>query len=246
MNEVTINSIIRRSLMYHHLSIHYYLMFLSLALRGLREIKLHSLSKAIAVRLDVGADNMATLPSDFLSDILVGYETGDKVRPMANNLTLNTRVNDDGEDPPVDVPFDNTISNTLSARLLTYDPEATSNNLGLFGLGVHWDDSFTVLLDQGKIRLDANRSEDHIHLIYLSKPTTANVASLVSLFAEETLFAFIAWKWSENKKKNRFEVAPKKKDYYNALRILRASRNPATIHDIRRAVRRRFMLAPKN
>lgn len=237
MNEISINSIVRKAIMYHHLSIHYYLMFLSLALRGLKELKYHSLSKPKAVRLTIADDNTVTLPVDFLSDVMGGYEVGDKVRPMGRDNTLNTR-DDEG------TTFEATSSNTLSSLVNTY--QADVGNYGFFGLGVHWDDGYTVLEDQGKIRVDANHTDDHFHLLYLSTPTTASTASLINPLAEESLLAFIAWKWSEHRPRNRFAVAPKQKDYYNAVRILRAAKNKMNITDIKRAVRKNLMQAPKN
>lgn len=230
--------------MQHHLSLHYYVMFLSIALRGLKQLHYHSLSKVKSVRLPIGDDNLVALPSDFLSDVMVGYEVGDKVRPIGRSRRINAREN---KVEGTDVAFDPAPSNTVSSFL---DPvtggRVYSGNWGFFGLGVHWDDSYRVLEDQGVIRMDANRTEDHIHLVYLTTPTTPNTASVIDPRAEEALLDWIAWQWSRFKKRNRFEVLPKRSEFFNSLRIFRASKTKWNIHDIRRVLRKHYMLAPKN
>lgn len=244
--DITIDAIIRRNLAKRRLPLHYYGPMLVMAKDGLEEMHFDSLQKVKYAVIDVDQDLMtADLPADYVEAVMVGVEIGDKVKPLGHNEMINKR-DDEG------VPFDQT------ADLYTYDMgyrvghqivEQIYNEYGgfkgrNFGRPVTFTNSYTILRDLGKIRIDNKAVIEQIHLIYLSMPEKVTNKSVIHPFAKKALEAFINWEWAIYAKER--DVMMKRAEFFNWNRILRARLNKLTKTEIVRSVRNNIRMSIKN
>lgn len=247
---ITLDAIIRRDLAMKKLPLHFYLPFLVLAKRGLEELHFDTLYQIKAVTLSVNAGDMVDMPSGLVDVIFLGVEKGDKVRKYGKNLALNDRLN---QDTGVDIPFtEETGSLTyesnlynLGSTILENFYDQNGNYRGrIFGRELDWVDSYKVLRDLGKIRIDNRSQNETIHLVYLAMPEKVSDQSVIHPYAQSALLAYINWKWSENNSPR--EVSYWRNEFYNEERKLRGRMNEMDITDILRSMRSQFRLSFKN
>jgi hypothetical protein len=244
--DITIDSIIRRNLAKRKLPLHYYSPLLVIAKEGLDEMHFDSLQKVKIATLSLDPDLMtATLPVDFVEEVAVGIETGDKVRPIGYNHRINKR--DDGG-----VPFTQehdvytlgtgyVIGGTLLENIYNEYLGYKGRN---FGRPVTFTDSYTILRELGKIRIDNKSTEDSVQLTYLSLPEKVTNKSVIHPFAKKALDSYINWQWALYNSEKDQEL--RRRDFYNDYRILRGRLNEMTTTEIKRVVRNKFVLAIKN
>lgn len=226
MNNTTINDIVRRSLAMHWLPEHYYLPFLLHAKRGLELMHFNILPSAKSTTLTVESNNVAYLPLDFVSEIYVATEVGDKLSLLSRSDKLNPSDNDGNAFAVVD-PEDYLTQVRDEAILGVME-------IGDMDLikGQAIQDRYRVIRDEGIIRID-NRSElTSIHLRYITLPQKVSSQSVIHPLAADALLDYIAWKWAEYNPSNRFEPRTKRKEFFNSYRILRASLKKFNIKDI--------------
>jgi hypothetical protein len=243
--DITIDAIIRRNLAKRRLPLHYYSPMLVMAKDGLEEMHFDSLQKVKIAVLSIDTDLMtADLPDDFVEEVMVGIETGDKVRPIGYNHRINQNDNDAAYDQEADVYSFG--SGQLSAGVLLEN--SYNEYLGYkgrnFGRPVTFTDSYTVLRDANLIRIDNKSDITSIQLIYLSLPEKVSDKSVIHPFAKKSLEEFINWQWAVYNKDKDQEL--RRRDFYNQYRILRARKNKMTTIEIKRVVRNKFGLAIKN
>jgi hypothetical protein len=246
MVDITLDAIIRRNLAMRKLPLHFYGPMLVFAKRGLEQMHFHSLHKVKTVVLTLDTDLMtADLPDDFVEEVAVGVETGDKVRPIGYNHRINTR-DDEGE------PFEQAADvYTLDVGFLfggiileNYYNEYGDFKGRFFGRPVTFTDSYTILRDLGKIRVDNKSDLTTVHLTYLSMPEKVSDKSVIHPFAQQPLHSWINWQWAQYNQDKDQEL--RRRDYFNDLRVLRASLNKMTTTEIKRVVRNKINLAIKN
>jgi hypothetical protein len=230
--DITIDSVIRRNLAMRRLPLHYYAVMLVMAKRGLEEMHFDTLQKFKIVELAIDPLlKTADLPEDFVEEISVGVEVADKVRALGNNDKIN-KDSDNG----IAFPIDDDLNNVFGDDYFYYSRFP-------FGFPVTFTDSYTIIRELGKIRVDNRSTISRIQLMYLTMPTKVSSRSLLHPFAQDSLHAWINWKWAENNK-DRDELNHERK-YYTSYRKLRARLNKMSTTDIKRVIRKRFGLAVK-
>lgn len=244
--DVTLDSVVRHNLAMRKLPLHFYGPMLVFAKRGLEEMHFDSLQKLKTAVLTLDTTlKTATLPVDFVEEVLVGVEVNDKVRPIGYNHRINTR--DDGGIPFEQGPSIYTVDSgyLLGGILLeNYFNEYGDFKGRHFGRPVISLDSYTILRDLGKIRVDNGSDITKVHLIYLSMPEKVSNKSVIHPFAQQSLHSWIDWQWAKHNKDKDQEL--RRRDFYNDYRILRARKNKMTTVEIKRVVRNKFGLAIKN
>jgi hypothetical protein len=244
--EITLDAIIRRSLGMRKLPLHYYLPVLLLAKRGLEDMHFHTLQKIKVVTINLDPTlRTGTLPEDFVEEVMVGVEEGDKIRPLAYNPKLNRR--DDGGTPFPEAKLED--YNVFAGTTNLIGHEGSYNEYGdykgrNFGRTASSPDSYIVIPELNKIRVDYDSDIQSIQLAYLTLPAKVSNKSVIHPLAQTALYAWIDWQWAVYNKEKDQEL--RRRDYFNALRVLRASKNKMTTTEIKRIFRRSIKLTIKN
>lgn len=240
--EVTLDSIIRRNLAMRKLPLHYYFPALVFAKRGLEEMHFHSLQKIKVATIAIDPTlRSGTLPLDFMEEIAVGIEIGDKIRPIGLNSAINRR-SDGGVAFPEQTNQDSVFNFSVDYMEHAYTPygDYVGRN---FGRSTTFTDSYKIVPELNIIRVDNTSDIASVQLTYLSMPEKVTGRSVVHPMAQATLHSWINWQWSVyNKEKDQEQ---RRRDYYNDLRIFRASKNKITTTEIKRIVRKSVKLSIK-
>jgi hypothetical protein len=244
--DITLDSIIRRNLAKRKLPLHYYSPVLVIAKEGLNEMHFNTLQKVKIVTLTLDASLMtADLPVDYVEAVFVGLETGDKVRPIGDNHRIN-KISDGGT--PFEADADLYVSGTSYATgghaLESHFNEYGAYNGRNFGRPVTFTDSYTILRDLGKIRIDHKSDATEVQLTYLTKPEKVTNKSVIHPFAQQSLNNWIDWQWAIYNKEQDQEM--RRRDFFNSYRLLRGMLNKLTTVEIKRTIRNKINLAIKN
>ena len=244
--DISIDAIIRRNLAMRKLPLHYYSPMLVMAKRGLEEMHFDTLQKVKIAVLTLDTELFtADLPADFVEEISVGLEIGDKVKPIGYNHRINQK-DDEG------VPFEQETDVYAFGNGYMFAGVMIENlydeHLGYkgrqFGRPVTFTDSFTILRELGKIRIDNRTDATEVHLVYLSMPEKVSNKSVIHPFAQASLHSWLNWQWSLYNGGKDQEL--RRRDFYNDYRILRGRMNKMSTVEIKRIVRNKFQLAIKN
>jgi hypothetical protein len=228
--EVTLDAIIRRNLAMRKLPLHYYLPVLVFAKRGLDEMHFHALQKLKVVTLEIDPVlKTASLPLDFVEEVVVGVRVGDKIRPLGYNHRLNRA--DSAEPFPENSPGNGAGVADFLETLYTEYGEFKGK---AFGRVQQFPDSYTILLDANKIRVDNSSDITSIELTYLSMPEKVGGKSVIHPFAKSALNSWIDWQWARYNKEKDQDL--RRRDYFNDVRVLRAAKNKMTTIEIKRSV----------
>lgn len=244
--DITIDSIVRRNLAKRKLPLHYYSPVLIMAKEGLDEMHFDSLQKIKVATIAIDATlHTGTLPVDFASEIAVGVETGDKVRPIGYNHRINTRSDGGVAFPQAADVYSLGAGNVVGGELLeNFFNEYLGYKGRNFGRPVTFMDSYTILRELGLIRITNKSTITSVQLIYLSLPEKVTNKSVIHPFAKKSLDSYIDWQWSEYNHEKDQEL--RRRDFYNDYRILRGRLNKLSTTEIKRVVRNKFGLAVKN
>jgi hypothetical protein len=244
--DITLDSIIRRNLAKRKLPLHYYSAVLVIAKEGLDDMHFHTLQKVKIATLTLDADLMtADLPEDYVEAVFVGLETGDKVRPIGDNHRINKK-DDEGTpfEPEADLYVSGASYTAGNYSLDSHYSEYGAYNGKNFGRPVTFTDSYTIIRELGKIRVDHKSDATEIQLTYLSLPEKVSNKSVIHPFAKQTLNDWIDWQWAKYNKEQDQEM--RRRDYFNSNRILRGMLNKLTTVEIKRTIRNKINLAIKN
>lgn len=213
-NDITIDEIVRRSLAMHHMPMHYYLEFLLHAKRGLKVMHFRSLPSMETARLDVEATGVAYLPNDFVKELYVATEVGDKLRLLSRSDKLNRDDNGGVAYEKVD-PY-----NYLTDK--TDEQNYGFIEIGDMDLvkGQLIKDRYTVNRAKGFIRVDNRSTITQVYLRYQTMPKKVSSKSVIHPLAEDALLDYIAWKWAEHNPSNRFEPRTKRFEFFNSQRLM--------------------------
>lgn len=237
---ITIDSLVKRSIAEHRLTLHYYVPFLLYAKRALDELRMNTLGTLKTATITIDPTTMqGDLPSDYIDEVSVGVTVGDKIKQIGHGEAL---TKEDGSFDPVSDYEDFSIDyiNQFSDGLL-YGADG-----GVYGLGVEWVDEYTINRSTGKIRINNKSDIDTVYLVYIGEETLVNGGSVVHPFAQEAIMNYTAYKFAESNPRNRFDPQIKKREFNIERKKLRASLNKMTPTDVKRSIRREFMQSVKN
>lgn len=250
MVNTTLDAIVRRTLAKHKLPIHYYVPFLLHAREGAENNHFDVIGELKYVVLAVNDGYMADLPADCVEVVYVGLENGDKVKPIGYKNTLNKKLN---QSLGVDVPFDEAEDSNWwlgslegSFALQNYYTTEGEFRGRLFGQGAQYSDAYTILRGEGKIRLDQKSDITNLHVAYVALPEKVNNQSLVHPYSAQAVSDYIIWQWAIFNPSNRFDPVQKERLFNNSRRKLTARGNKMTATELKRILRKGFVLSPKN
>ena len=239
MKAYKIDTIVKGILLKENLSIHHYIRRAYLALDFLRSINFHSTYYITKTTL-TATDNKITLPDDFVGLVRIGVKNGQRLERLGADQTL--------------VDNDETYDEDEVTGVVYWYPSVNKYGEGFhgyFGYSSLSSKSYKILYEENKILINNMvTSEDtefyleyHTDGLITGTPYSESATDVyIHPYAHDALVAYIKWKMSSG----RFDYRDNKKEYYNQLRIYRASINGLTDLEIKRSLRRYYFGAPKS
>jgi len=230
VNTVTLDSIVRKSLAINNLPMHYYIPFYLHGKRIVEDLYFDVLPSKKTTLLSIDSANQADLPSDYIKDIFVAVEIGDKIKTIPRNPSINPLASDAAFDVSYSLPY-----NSETVNLFYEDAYYAGIN---WARGFQFYEGYRIIEESNKIRID-NRLGlmiDQIVFCYLADADQVNSQTVVHKFSQQTILDFIDWQWSKHGG-NRFDARDNKRDYNNSYRLLRARMSNLSKSDILRSIR---------
>ena len=241
MRWYTLDKVVREALADRELPLHFYVPFLHLALKGIREIHFMSRSAQMGIkteRLPIDQDDFsAKLPADYVDYILIGKEDKNKIQAFATKDSLSKLTGQFTTSYPVEAEDD------MVDRFTFLHYFADNSYLGQvygFGGGIAVN-SFRVIPEMDKIQFDPGVGLNEIYMEYIAEASEADTVTNVHPYAVQPLIDYILWKYKDRSKRyNRLEVAEAKNQFYASVRLLRGKMDKLTPVDIGRQRKRAF------
>ena len=261
MTTVSLDAIVRQTLLKRGYPLHWYMQFLVYAAECLRELTFDDL-KVINTKL-IPVDqtiNAADLPSDFQGYVTVGAVVGQRIRPLTPTTTLMPLVNLDSEDNFAEQEWNENASDLANTNGNLYYgglPYATwfnvnwnnyGENIGrFFGLGAGYQaDTFQIVPERNQIQLDQYLFCENLVLQYFSDGQDADAATQIDPYAFKTIQSYILWQMKEhNRSYGAGERQMAQMEYTRERKILRARKADWSIEKLRRIVQKNTMASPK-
>lgn len=248
MRYITLDKIIRRTLLAKRLPLHYYVEFLVHASSCLRELTFDSLRIINTVELELNDYFAADIPCDYVDWTKVGIKMGQFVQPITQRDSINRLHAYDSngdittyQDPAtwnMDFPF-------WPGYWMFQNVDDLGENIGrLYGYNTGIvADGFKILPERNQIQFTESMNTTCVVLEYISDGQTSDNASQVDQYAWSAIEAYINWKRTPNADNER---SPEARAYANQRRILRARMNQLTVYDIRQILYKNYRASIKS
>jgi hypothetical protein len=251
MTYANIDMIVRRSLLERGYPIHYYAEYLLHASSCIRQLTYDTLKIINSVNLPINSYYAVDLPEDFVDDISVNVPTGNFLKPVPKNDSLNPLR---AVDPATGqfIPYKDrtkgqqeTVYGINPSWLWYWNVNDYGEPTGRFygANGGERANGYKVIKERRQIQLTETFSGKDIVLLYISDGQSVNSATQIDMMAFSTIQAYIDWKTSPNaSRKDSYEA----RTYADEKRLLRAKLNDLTVADIKNIVRKQYMASIKN
>jgi hypothetical protein len=247
----TIDSVVRSLLLKEGKPVHYYLQYLKHGCDALQKLNTHSLRAINTKKLPVTSYKAISLPCDFQDYVRVGFQVGERVRPMIEDSTLDRLYNTDSLGAKI--PYTNTlpdgtdVDGFLDNFLIDYisNPYSTSPAFGHDASRDDW--RFKVLKERNEIQLSADFPYSYVILEYITDGLEADNATMVDPEAREAIEKYILWQSKvHNRNASEGEKMAAELRFDKEHRLLRASKANWTRENIINAVRSGYGPLPHN
>ena len=250
MTYANLDMIVRRSLLEKGYPIHYYTEYLLHASSCIRQLSTDTLKIINAVNLPINSYYAVDLPPDFVDDISVSVSTGNFLRPVPKNDSLNPLRTMDS-----------------SGKFIPYKDRTKKQQETIYGINPSWlwywnvndygeptgrfyganggerANGYTVVKERRQIQLTETFSAESIVLLYISDGQSVNNATQIDMLSFSCIQSYIDWKTSRNA---NIKSSPEAATYLSEKRLLRAKLNDITAVDIKNMVRKNYMASIKN
>lgn len=250
MTYSNLDMIVRRSLLEKGYPIHYYAEYLLHASSCIRQLSTDTLKIINAVNLPINSYYAVDLPPDFVDDISVSVSSGNFLRPVPKNDSLNPlrTIDSSGNFIPYKDRTKNqqeTVFGINPSWLWYWNVNDYGEPTGRFygASGGERANGYKVVKERRQIQLTETFTADSIVLLYISDGQSVNNATQVDMLAFSCIQAYIDWKTSRNAS---IKSSPEAATYLSERRLLRAKLNDLTAVDIKNIVRKQYMASIKN
>lgn len=244
MNLITLDNIVRRTLLDKQLPLHWYIRFLSYAAACVRERHQDTLYFTKTVSLTLNSSFAADLPCDFESDVLVGVQRGQFVQPVTQRNSINNLVNTNSTGNPI--PY-GLPGPEVSISNFPFFPGfmlfSNVNDLGeptgrLFGANTGYvNSSYKIIPGRNQIQFNEQFPSSTAVLEYIPNSELADNLSRVDGRAFSTVQAYIDWMWKKHSRRSTgYEIQEAKDFFGNEWRRLRAQMANVSLQDIRQSI----------
>ncbi len=249
MTTTSLDKIVKNILLKRRYSIHWYMELIINAKDCLRELSFDGEIEATRyVCLPLNNNHAIEIPNDYVDWFEVGVRTGQYIRPLVEDNSLDLVPNYDSEFEIQPYSQGIASSNNLYQQ---YFPNSFGywymvnwnsygENLGrLFGGVGAMSDTFRVNKARNEIKINENLCVDEVVLGYISNGLDADSATHIEAYAQECIESFCMWKFKENNRTySAGEAEVAKQEYITQRQILRARKSDLTIDLLRRISQR--------
>lgn len=244
MNLITLDNIVRRTLLDKQLPLHWYIRFLSYAAACVRERSRDTLYYTKTVTLTLDSYFAADLPCDFESDVLVGIPRGQFVQPVTQRNSINNLTNTNSTGNPIPYgtagPGNNPDNFPFFPGFLLF---SNVDDIGeptgrLFGANTGYvNTSYKIIPGRNQIQFSEQFPSTTAVLEYIANSESADNLSRVDARAFGTVQAYIDWMWKKHSRRSTgYEIQESKDFFGNEWRRLRAQIANVSLQDIRQSV----------
>lgn len=252
MKYQSLDNITRSVLLQKGLPLHWYVQFLKYAADGFRELCYDSMRAINTVMLQIDErDWAANLPCDYIDWIKVGVPQGQFVQPLVQRPTINRLTKYTTQGQPTTYGDPNTVNMDFPfwpGYWMFQNIDDLGENIGrLFGYNTAFtNNSFKVIPERGQIQFCETLGCNVIVLEYISSGMTMDNATKIDPLCQACVEAYMDWKYKQHSKRfSQGETEAAFQHYKIELRRFRARKDDLTPWDIRQAVYRTYMAAPK-
>lgn len=250
----TADRITKSILMNHKYPVHWYTEVLKYVSDCLAELSMDDLKIVNSVWLNLNAYKAAPIPPDFIDYVRIGRPNGEYVRPFIQNEGYNRMNNYDASGNKIPWPqvpnggMDLTIFGIPYFTFYMNMYNSRGENIG--GLyGYRTDGSpftFDIIPERNEIQFDSALDCDQLVMDYISDGRNANAATMIPIYAEATLRAYVDWQLEEYNRSTPASEKERLKNWYLGQRVvLRGRMNDLTIDDYLGVYRNSYNAAPK-
>lgn len=236
--------------------LHWYIDCLVYARECFRELSLDDLQVVNTILLTVQADgNYVNLPNDFCDWVKVGVPTGQLVKPLVEQNSINRlhKYNSNGQITNYTNTQQQATDIIYTFPISLFWGTTTINDYGenigrLFGWGQGYEsDTFKYLPERNQIQLCEAISVDQIVLEYIGNGMSCDAATQVDVYAMQTITDYIKWQLKENSRSYGDGEKERLRQIYLGQRvILRARKAGWTTEKIKRIYQKNYMAASKS
>jgi hypothetical protein len=256
MVTVSLDSIVRQTLMKKGYPMHYYIQFIVYARECLRELTYDDLQCFNEKLIPINSNNAFQIPNDYVDYVTVGIPFGQGVRPLVEDKKMTSLSNYDSDLNVIPYSTDTTVD---TSSILPYNGLSLGNwytthfnsygeNIGrFFGSRGGYVDTFKVIPSKNEIQLnEALTGFDYAYVKYLSNGADSGSSTTIDPYAEQTISSYIMWQHKEqNRTYGISERQIAKQEYTNQRQIFRARKSGVTLEVLKRIINRNSYAAPR-
>lgn len=251
MTFTSLDTIVRSVLLQKALPVHYYVQFLKYSADCYRELAYDSLRAINTIELPIDQRmKAANLPCDYIDWVSVGVPVGQFVRPLVQRDTINplTKKTAQGQPTTYGIPAPVVQDFFFLQGYWWYSNiDDLGENLGrMFGGTPSPSNSFKVIPERGQIQFDEAMASTVCVLQYISSGQSMDNVTRIEPLAQACIEAYMDWKYKSHSKRFSAGEAEQGFQHYKIeLRRFRARKDELTIPDIRQAIFKSYLGAPK-
>ncbi len=227
-----LDHIVKSLLLKRGYSIHFYYEFLKHATDGMRFLNTTTIGQVNSVRLTPNAYKAVPTPCDFVDWVRVGFEGGERVRPLIYDGSLNRMKHYENN---VALPYFTPIGEHPGEILDQYGIGDMRVSFGRRTDG--GDYRFCVRKERKEIQLSADYPLDYVLVDYISDGLRADAATTIDPRAQQCLEQWMRWRYAEGKRNNAAEAREEERKFKDEFKMLRAMLNNLTPADVLAAKR---------
>lgn len=254
MTFTSLDTITRSVLLQKGLSLHWYVQFLKYAADAVRELSFDSMRAISTVTLTIDQRTFAAnLPCDYIDWIKIGVPQGQFVQPLVQRLTINRLTNFTAQGQPTTYGDAQTVNMDFPfwpGYWMFQNIDDLGENVGrLYGYNTAFtNNTFKVIPERGQIQFAETLANTVCVLEYISSAGALSNTTKIDPLCQAVVEAYIDWKYKlhAGRRFSEGEALAAMNLYKIELRRFRARKSDITPWDIRQAVYRTYMQAPKN
>lgn len=253
MTYTSLDTITRSVLLQKALTLHWYVQFLKYAADAVRELSFDSMRVVSEVRLKIDKRNFAAdLPCDYIDWVFVGIPQGQFIQPIWQRQTVSNLTNYTAQGQPTtygDVQTANMDFPFWPGYWMFQNIDDLGENVGrLYGYNTAFSNNFyKIIPERGQIQFSEAFPCDVCNLQYVGSGQAVSNSTKIDLQAQAVIEARIDWNYKlhAGRRFSEGEIAAAFGHYKIELRRYRARKDDITPWDIRQAIYRTYMGAPK-
>jgi hypothetical protein len=248
MDNRTVDSLVRETLMEEGLSIHFYAKLLLPALSELQRLAIRHKMSIKQQTLTINSYQRVAIPTDAIYVFDISIKSGERLVPAVrdNSISKQYNYNDAGE--KISFPTANNPAFPLVVENDSYFYDRNNYGYGgWFGLNAPMDKTFTIDFENSEIVFSNSFDGDEIVITYTADPASTTSANLVRHEFCDVVKAAAKLKYREASGiHNNYEIEQARNEYINYKMVMKALNKPVSKADLIYRIRRGIHAGTKN